>query len=292
MLVPEQHIDELSSQGMTLLPGFLSDDELSEAREALWHVYPRPGDFFADPGAHPELLGNPFSGVRTLPFAHFGLNRLALNERVADVARQVLDFNDVRLYKAEVWAKYAGAAVYEQTLHRDYGNHMLVVPRADGFGRQLNTYLYLCDVDELNGATAFVPSGRTSHIRLGIRRLAPGVLAEHEVRLPGPAGSLVLYSGHVFHRATELIGERATRFMMLLDYRRADTTWVSKHAFGHHGNRTEMEELMIRSTPAQRCLIDVPPPGHEYWNDQTIDDMEIRYPGIDTTPYRLSLGGH
>ena len=99
----------------------------------------------------------------------------------------------------------------------------------------------------------------------------------------------MLYSGDVFHRATELTGERATRFLLLSDFRRADTGWVSKHAFGHHGNREEMETLMIRSTPAQRALIDVPPPGHEYWNEQTLDDMEIRYPGIDTGPYRRLL---
>ena len=24
---------------------------------------------------------------------------------------------------------------------------------------------------------------------------------------------------------------------------------------------------------------------HEYWNDQTIADMAIRYPGIDMSPY-------
>lgn len=289
MSVPEHHIEELLAQGFTLIPGFLRADELAEAQEALCRVYPHPDDFFADPAAHPELLGNPFSGVHTLPFSQFGLNRLALNERVADLARTVLGTDDIRLYKGEVWAKYAGAAVYEQTLHRDYGNHMLVVPRADGFGRQLNTYLYLSDVSETNGATAFVPVEHTRHIRLGIRRLAPGVLREHERQLPGPAGSLVLYSADVFHRATELTGERATRFMLLCDYRRADTDWVSKHAFGHHGNRQEMEELMIRATPAQRSLIDVPPPGHEYWNDQTIEDMEIRYPGIDTGPYRRLL---
>jgi hypothetical protein len=33
------------------------------------------------------------------------------------------------LYKVELWAKYSGAANYDQPLHRDFGNHTLVVPR-------------------------------------------------------------------------------------------------------------------------------------------------------------------
>jgi hypothetical protein len=33
-------------------------------------------------------------------------------------------------------------------------------------------------------------------------------------------------------------------------------------------------------------LLDIPAPGHPYWTDQTIADMEVRYPGIDMNPYR------
>jgi ectoine hydroxylase-related dioxygenase (phytanoyl-CoA dioxygenase family) len=289
MRVPNQHVEEFFDQGFTLVPGFLGADELAAAQAALWRIYPRPGQFFADPGAYPSLREGPFAGLHNIPFSQYDLNRLALHDDLADVARRILGNDDVRLYKAEVWAKYAGDVDYEQHLHRDYGNHMLVVPRADGYGRQLNTHIYLCDVNEANGATAIVPVEHARHIRLGLRRLAPGVLAEHERRLCGPAGSLVLYSADVFHRGTGLREADATRFTMLCDYKRGDTPWVSKHAFGHHGNRAEMEELVIRSTPAQRTLLDIPPPGHEYWDSQTLDDMELRYPGIDTLPYRQLL---
>jgi hypothetical protein len=289
MRISDHHVEEFFRQGFTLVPNFLADDELAAACESLWRIYPRPDEYFADPGAYPELRTGPFAGLNNLPFAQYNLNRLALHDDLAEVARRILDTDDVRLYKAEVWAKYGGEVNYDQNLHRDYGNHMLVVPRADGYGRQLNTYLYLCDVSEDNRTTAVVSVERTRTIRLGIRRLAPGVLREAEQRLCGPAGSLVLYSADVFHRGTGLIDPTATRFMMLCDYRRADTQWVSKHAFGHYGNRAEMEELVIRSSPAQRSLLDIPPPGHEYWDTQTLDDMEIRYPGIDTEPYRRRL---
>lgn len=291
MPIADHHLEEFAELGYTLVPGFLDAGELAEAQEALWRIYPTPEQFFADPSAHPELTRGPFAGLNTLPFARYALNRLAVHDRVAAIARRLLATDDIRLYKAEVWAKYAvGGVDYDQVLHRDYGNHMLVVPRADGFGRQLNTYLYLCDVDEGNGATAAVPRKITSHIPIGLRRLAPGVLSEHEQRLCGPAGSLVLYSADVFHRGTALTTPGSTRFMMLCDYKRADSFWVSKHAFGHHGNRPEMEELVIRSSPDQRTLLDIPPPGHPYWDAQTLGDMALRYPGFDVAPYQAALG--
>jgi ectoine hydroxylase-related dioxygenase (phytanoyl-CoA dioxygenase family) len=289
MRVPDHHVEEFFRLGYTIVPDFLGADELAAAQEALWRIYPRPERFFADPSAYPELTAGPFAGLHTIPFSQYALNRLALHDDIAEVARRILDTDDVRLYKGEVWAKYAGEVDYEQHHHRDYGNHMLVVPRADGFGRQLNTYLYLCDVTEANGATAIVAVEHTRRIRMGVRRLAPGVGQEVEHKLCGPAGSLVLYSADVFHRGTRLSSPDAARFMMLCDYRRADTPWVSKQAFGHHGNKLEMEELVIRSTPAQRTLLDIPAPGHPYWDTQTLDDMELRYPGIDTEPYRRQL---
>ena len=290
MRVPDHHIEEFHRQGFTVVPGFLSADELAEAQEAMWRIYPRPETFFADPAAYTELTETPFAGLNNIPFASWALNRLAVHDDLADAARRILGTGDVRLYKGEVWAKYHSDGVdYDQNLHRDYGNHMLVVPRADGFGRQLNTYIYLCDVDETNGATAVVPVEHTKRIPLGLRYLAPGVLAEHEQRVCGPAGSLVLYSGDVFHRGTALTRPDASRFMLLLDYKRADTPWVSKHAIGHHGNKLEMQEMVIRSTPAQRTLLDIPAPGDPYWDAQTIGDMELRYPGIDMSSYRAAL---
>jgi hypothetical protein len=36
----------------------------------------------------------------------------------------------------------------------------------------------------------------------------------------------------------------------------------------------------------ERNLFGFPPPGHEYWNDQTLDDVGSRYPGMDMDPYR------
>jgi ectoine hydroxylase-related dioxygenase (phytanoyl-CoA dioxygenase family) len=291
MRVPDHNVDEFFERGFTLVEGFLSTAEVETARAALWQTYPRPEDYFANPGEYAHLQAHAFAGNFKFPFADFELNRLAVHDDLADVARRILDSPEVRLYKGEVWAKYGGGVDYTQPHHRDFGNHMLVVPRADGYRRDLLTYIYLSDVDETTGATAIVPLEHGRHIPLGVNRLDPGELVDHEVRLGAPAGSLVLYSTDVFHRGTAITDPTGSRFMVLADYRRADAPWIQMHAFGLHGNRPEMREFVSRASAEQRTLLDIPAPGHEYWNAQTIADMAIRYPGIDMSPYEAALPG-
>ena len=36
----------------------------------------------------------------------------------------------------------------------------------------------------------------------------------------------------------------------------------------------------------ERDLFGFPPPGHEYWNEQTVHDVGRRYKGMDMEPYR------
>ncbi len=289
MRVSDEYIDEFFQQGFTLVPDFLSADELAVAREALWSVFPTPETYFADPETYAHLQKSGFAGNFKFPFGHIDLNLLAVHDDLADVARRILGTPDVRLYKGEVWGKYGGGVDYSQFHHRDFGNHTLVVPRADGYRRDLTTYIYLCDVDENNGSTAAVPLEHGRHIPLGVNRLAPNDLVEHEVRLNGKAGSLVLYSTDVFHRGTALVDPTSSRFMVLADYRRADAPWFQMHAFGLHGNLPAMREFVTRATPEQRSLLDVPAPGDPYWNEQTITDMAIRYPDIDMSRYRLAM---
>jgi hypothetical protein len=102
----------------------------------------------------------------------------------------------------------------------------------------------------------------------------------------GTAGTVLIYSTEVFHRATSLTAPDATRFTVLADYRAADATWTNKHAFGDHGNCPEMIEFVTNVDPDTRTLLDIPAPGHPYWTEQTISDMEVRYAGIDMAPYR------
>jgi hypothetical protein len=43
--------------------------------------------------------------------------------------------------------------------------------------------------------------------------------------------------------------------------------------------------MMERATVRERDLFGFPPPGDEYWDDQTLTDVAARYPNLDMTPY-------
>lgn len=274
--------------GFVVVPDVLSAGEAEELLHGAWEQFPSPEQYFADPQAYAHLTSTPFSGLANFPWASPVLNRLVANRRILSIVRQILGLDDIRLYKGELWAKYAGETDYDQHHHRDFGNHTLVVPTVERRWMQVTTFTYLCDVDERNGATAAVPKQFSAGIPLGQRRTQPGELRDREVLACGKAGSTLVYSTEIFHRGTALKEPGASRFTVLADYKAADATWTNKHAFGDVGQHPEMIEFVTNVDPETRSLLDIPAPGHPYWTKQTIDDMEVRYPGIDMAPYRAA----
>ena len=287
-VLTQEQLDRFGADGFVLVPDVLSADELATLQEGVWQNVPSPAQYFADPTAYTQLTDNPFAGLTNFPWASPDLNRLVAHPRILSIVRQVLGVDDIRLYKGELWAKYAGNTDYDQHHHRDFGNHTLVVPSTERQWMQVTTFIYLCDVEEGNGPTAVVPKRYSADIPLGQRRTQPGELRDHEILACAPAGTMLLYSTEVFHRATSMKSPTASRFTVLADYKAADAPWTNKHAFGHLGQRPEMIEFVTNVDPATRTLLDVPAPGHPYWTEQTIADMEVRYPGIDMAPYRAA----
>ena len=73
---------------------------------------------------------------------------------------------------------------------------------------------------------------------------------------------------------------------MLVDFQERGWRWQGKMSWPHHAGRDEMIEALERMTPRERDLFGWPPPGSEYWNEQTLADVGARYPRMDMTPYR------
>ena len=293
--VPDRNLQELREQGFTIVEGFLAPSEVVAAQEALWLHYPRPEQYFADPSAHPEYARSPFDGLRTAPWRSWDLNRLAFHPDLVDLAERFLGSADLRLYQAELWAKYAGAVDYDQVHHRDFVNHSLVVPDRRDAGRQMTSFVLLSDVDEDDGPTKVVPlaagEARPYWTTGGNEDFAGGTGAERgafadvEVSVTGPAGTLFAYRTDVVHRGSAITGERRARFALLADYEVWGPRWTGRVAWPAQSLSPHWTEMLERATPRERELFGFPSVGDPYWNDQTLADVQRRYPRMDLTPY-------
>jgi hypothetical protein len=51
-----------------------------------------------------------------------------------------------------------------------------------------------------------------------------------------------------------------------------------------------MQHFIEHAAPRKREVVGFPPPGHHYWNDETLVAVAMRYPKMDMTPYRSKRG--
>jgi len=283
--VPDAALEEIRERGFALIEEFLAPDELKAAQQALWLHFPKPEDYFADPASHPKYAMSQFAGVEEFPYRSWDLNRLAFHPDLVDAAERFLGTAQLHLYKVELWAKYADAVNYEQPLHRDYGSHSLVVPRHDGRYQQLTTFIFLSDVGPDDGPTRIVPFERGKDVPFTPLYLEFGALADAEIPATGPAGSLLAYRTDILHRGSNFNGVGRSRFSLLADYQARGITWGGKMAWPKQApNR--WAKLIPRCSVRERDLFGFPRPGDDYWTEQTLADVAVRYPGMDVSPYR------
>jgi len=285
MRIPDARLDEVRTQGFTVVEQFLDRETLAAAQEALWKVFPTPAQYFADPARHKGYTRSQFAGMRLFPYPSWALNRLAVLPDLVDAAERLCETTDLHLYKVELWAKYAGAIDYSQTHHRDYGNHSLVVPKRASPDVQMTTFILLSDVTECDGPTKVVPLGNSRDVPLVPRELPMGELFDREIAITAPAGSLLIYRTDVLHRGSDFTAPNRARFAMLVDFQRRGLPWTGKMAWPNQSLSKDWPEAMARMTPRERELFGFPGTTDPYWDEQTIRDVGLRYPAMDMSSY-------
>ena len=290
MRVSDATLAEVRERGFSLLEGFLSDDELAAAREALWLHFPRPTEYFADPPAFARYAASQFAGVEEFPYRSWDLNRLAVHPDLVDAAERYLQTAELHLYKVELWAKYAGAVNYDQPLHRDYGSHSLVVPRPEPRYQQLTTFIYLSDVTEEDGPTLHRAlrgrQGRALHAALPAVRVA----GRRRGGLHGAGGEPARLPDR--HPAPRL-GDDGPRPVTLLHPGRLPG---ARHDLGREDGLAQAVARALGPVhPAVRRAGSAtssafPARATRYWSEETLEGVAARYPGIDLAPYRDALG--
>jgi hypothetical protein len=248
-----------------------------------------------------------WAGIDSFPFRSAELSLLAVSDRVVDLAETLLADNDLRISSAEAWAKYTGAAGYDQPLHRDYLNHTLMVPADDPRFRQLEMFVYLVDVPGELGPPSMVSRTRTAGLPAKpnwypredgadagggwVATAGSPDLYDAEVRAAGPAGTVVAWAPGTFHRGTALTLPRGARYTIHLAYRPARAEWGQRMSWAGRSHEPEWYRFAHRATPRQLALFGFPPPGHPYWTEATLAGTAQRYPGLDMSPWRQALRG-
>jgi hypothetical protein len=275
--------------GFALVPGVIPVDEIDAAVDELAALY--GSDTFDDYNqargfgdgepAGKQFRSTQFDGMRGFPMRSCrALNDLFVHPQLVAFARGALDDEDVRIYQAAVWAKWAGAINYEQPLHQD-ANHSLLPPRMEPGFWHLETFLYLSDVDEDCAPPRLVPRSK-SHVSYED-------LYDHEIVATGGRGTLLAYRSDVWHRGTDFARPDASRAVLVVGFRPAAAEWFSYDAFGRLGNSRVFAGFVQGKSPDDLALFGIPRPGHPYWNAATVDAMEDKYPGLDVTPWRRAL---
>ncbi len=277
--------------GLVVLPGYLSPPELESALADLSSVYPTAEEYHSDPlgERNGTYTGDEFGGIIPFPFPTVALCNLAVHDKITALVEAAFGTEDIRIYASELWAKYTGAASYEQEHHRDYLNHTPLAPSSDIRWRGLEMFIWLSDVTEELGPTRIVPLPETEglpalpHVYMRNERVE---LYEHEVSAAGPAGTVVAYSTDTFHRGTELVAPQAVRFSIHASYRHAENTWTSRHSWGDRSFHPDWQPFVERASTRQLLLFGFPPPGHPYWTEETVEGVAARYPNLDIAPWQ------
>jgi ectoine hydroxylase-related dioxygenase (phytanoyl-CoA dioxygenase family) len=206
-----------------------------------------------------------------------------------------------------------------ESYHMDHGTNSRLPPSVD-FNRfsYVNTGVYLHDV-EPDGAPMLVCPGSHLAAPALFKRLfeqgvispgAPGIpdLREAtEISKPVPAvgrkGAVLIYSSYLIHAAQPFVNKRVQRAMWTLSICRADTASFNKLSNPWDGpDRDYMLRFAATTTPRVLDLFDteedarertdassLPPPGHSYYTEQTLELLEWWAPDTDLNPFRKSL---
>src|SRR4051812_9135180 len=251
--------------------------------------FPTSDELAATPQRYGSIFEDPEHLQVEFPFADDALNHVSTHPEIVAFVERILGTRDILLSQAAMWAKYAGTGDFDQGLHLDYQGNTLVVPREDSDYRQINMILYYTDVPPDFGPTFVVSQEKTRELPMWPthrpRKKNPE-LYKHEKPVLAEAGDLLIFGMKTWHRASDIVAEAGARFTHHLVYRAARHAFQGYHQWSQFGEKPELAAFIESATPRQREMIGFPAVGDAYWNDETLADVALRYPGMDMTPYR------
>jgi Phytanoyl-CoA dioxygenase (PhyH) len=292
-------IDTWRRDGGVLIEGFFSAAEVASVQADFESVFgPSSGAARALVKKKTGEIGkfNPaqFTTFDAIPFdCSPALNLIGVHPALIEFAKAALDCSDVHLYQCQAWAKFTGAADYDQPFHCDYVNHTLTAPADDAALNSVTILCYFSDVTEAHGPMHYVRRSDSAAVApveatLGNDASLQPRLQAFERTSAAPAGSIFPYAIDVFHRGTNMTAPHGHRYAVMACYKRAGNDAIGYHAWPFHHTKPWHHVFDHASTEQLACF-GVPRPGDPFWTETTLARAQARYPGWDLNPYRAAL---
>lgn len=281
-------VEHFHEHGYVVLPAHL---DVTELQRTLGVLFPTAEEFHggADPERNARFRGDAFAGIDAFPYAAVEWSLATVSEAIVALAEELLGTSAIRLYEAHNWAKYTGASDYDQRLHRDFGNHTMVVPSPDDARfAEVEMFVYVHDVPLGAGPTYVVSRQHTRDLPLWPnvyeRYEHPGLYAR-EVAADGPAGTVLAYRPDTLHRGSAMTDAGGARFMLKSSFRTVSDIWTDKLHLMQRLRDDAWYAFVDRASPRQLELLGFPPRGHEYWTPATYAATCLRYPDADLSAF-------
>ncbi|MBB17513.1 hypothetical protein CMK22_19785 [Candidatus Poribacteria bacterium] len=282
-LTDESVFAELSNQGFCVLPSYLPSEQVKTLTAAARRLHPSwadlPSEELPSTGDLPSPNAFP-SKSAGFPYEEPCLNQIIVAPDTIALAKRWLETEQICMRGSGCSVRYPGFV--DGTGRHVDGFSLLPTNRASRRHNQLKFWYYLSDVESEMAPTSFWPTQWDED--------GPHVVGD-EQKITGPAGSLVVFSIFTYHSRNDFIQTNGERYVFTVRWGRRDHPWEGMSEYVMSGSNPAFSAFVGNLAPSTRELFHFPPVGHPYYTEETLSDLENRYPGWDAHgEYHAAIG--
>tara|TARA_B100001175_G_C19489512_1_gene631820 strand:- start:1024 stop:1977 length:954 start_codon:yes stop_codon:yes gene_type:complete len=310
-MINNNNIKKWRNEGYFIEKNIIHNDIIIESKELMNRLY-----------KNNELSVKDFGSEGKLEFpSNTIIDKIVINENIIKYVQKLLNEEEILLIQADAWGKkghnnFSENSNNDQRMHMDYGNNSFLHPSDWDNPECVAMIIYLSDINKTHGGTSIVPrNGSNDELYKFPYKNMPGIsgypfindkkssedyfkstdnevynfrkkLYEKEIIIRPNIGNILFYRNDIWHRGTP-VKEGEVRFVINLLWKKKKCYWINtwnpgwtkKMYYGY------VEDLFTNMTPLQRSVLGIPLPDDEYWDEEKLELLRMRYPNMDIKPY-------